>query len=159
LIYTEKKKKQSSDLLNIQRAFHDGYTTLSFMKGFLCFNSIDHYSKEYAQYYYILYQYYSVVQGGIASRLRKAISKYIPDFEDKTYGPSEPHLYSMLIRGARATYEIHEKEFQDLFFSKEFQDNEFISTFISITKCYIGELFRDDDSKKYTEFCKDIVMC
>ena len=44
----------------------------------------------------------------------KAISEYLPDFENETYGRSEPQLYSMIITAERRTYERNEKEFRDI---------------------------------------------
>jgi hypothetical protein len=55
-----------------------------------------------------------VVQGGVVSRIRKAISEYLPDFENETCGRSEPQLYSMIIKAERITYERNEKEFRDI---------------------------------------------
>ena len=90
-----------------------------------------------------------MVQGGVVSRIRKAISEYLPDFENETYGRSEPQLYSMIIKAERITYERNEKEFRDISSPKK---NELLS----ITKCYIGESFRCSDSKRFAELCNDV---
>jgi hypothetical protein len=90
-----------------------------------------------------------VVQGGVVSRIRKAISESLPDFENETYGQSEPQLYSMIIKAERITYERNEKEFRDISSPKK---NELLS----ITKCYIDESFRCSDSKRFAELCNDV---
>ncbi len=74
------------------------------MKGFLCVHSIEQYYKEDANFFTFYTNTIMWFNGGLQVEYER-LSQDIPDFENNTYGPSEPQLYSMLIKNARLTYE------------------------------------------------------
>jgi hypothetical protein len=93
IIFSIKKRDQRKNLLKILKEFHDGFTTISFMKGLLDrislgFENLDDQIDE-------LDNYYTMVKGGIAFQIRREITKSLK--EEEIYGTKEYVLYNILI--------------------------------------------------------------
>ena len=93
IIFSIKKRVQRKNLLKILKEFHDGFTTISFMKGLLDrislgFENLDDQIDE-------LDNYYTMVKGGIAFQIRREITKSLK--EEEIYGTKEYVLYNILI--------------------------------------------------------------
>jgi len=77
LLFTFMKQRMNSKLSNIQKIFHDGYTTINFMKSFMhipfFINQLD------GSQLIILNEYYRIIQGGIAQRIRRTIKENIEE--------------------------------------------------------------------------------
>ncbi len=136
--FTVMKQKMDSKLLNIQRAFHDGYTTINFMKSFVHkLVLIDQLNEDQV---YALSKYYTIIQGGIVKRIRRKIKENIgkKKTEKDFYGESEYELYSLLIERACSLYEDNKNK-EDLL--RIFEKNDPRGRLFSIyNNFYLNEL-------------------
>jgi hypothetical protein len=138
LRFTIHQRKTSSKFLNIQKAFHDGYTTVNFMKGFI-HNPfyIDQLNEDQL---YSLNQYYAIIQGGIVKRIRKKIEENVDKniSEKDIYGNSEKELYTGLINEAYLLYKNNDnKEDKVLGY---FKDPKPCDLFAIFNKYYVNDL-------------------
>ena len=117
------KRERNKKVLDILKEFHDGFTTISFMKGFLDKISLVFENLETKQID-VLDDYYTMVKGeGIAFQIRSKIEKSVKGGikfpirrlitksvkEAAAYGCIEGKLYSMLIYNASKIYEVQKK--------------------------------------------------
>ena len=100
LFSTYSKHMKTSAFLKILKAFHDGYTTTNFMRGFIHAPSVIEQLSENQLYF--LTNYYVMVRGGIAKKIRDTIEKNMSERE--IYGESERQLYTILIHNATKLY-------------------------------------------------------
>jgi hypothetical protein len=117
------KRERNKKVLEILNEFHDGFTTISFMKGFLDIIPLVFENLEKEQIA-VLNDYYTMVQGGIAFQIRSKIEKSVKGGgiafqirrvitesvkEAAAYGPIETELYNILIKNASKIYEVQKK--------------------------------------------------
>lgn len=102
IVFSSIKKNQEKKLLEILKEFHDGFTTISFMKGFLYRISLEFENLKEVQQVDVLINYYIRVQGGIALQIRNAIIRYLK--KEDIYGYKEQVLYTGLINTAYKLY-------------------------------------------------------
>jgi hypothetical protein len=106
IVFSIKKRDQHKNLLEILKEFHDGFTTISFMKGLLDRISLGFENFEEDQIDK-LDNYYTMVKGGIAFQIRREIKKSIQ--EEEIYGTKEYVLYNILIYKAYKLSQVQNK--------------------------------------------------
>jgi hypothetical protein len=122
LLFTFMKQRMNSKLLNIQKTFHDGYTTINFMKSFMhtpvLINQLD------SGQLITLNKYHRIIQGGIAQWIRRTIQENIgkSKTENDFYGKVENNLFSMLIENAHSLYDNNNYIREDLLYFFEKKD-------------------------------------
>jgi ribosomal protein S21 len=131
------KKRQKKKLLDILKEFHDGFTTISFMKAFLDRipprvknlekKQLEELEEKQKKYLKALENYYIMVRGGIVFRIRKKIVKSTTIKEEYVYGYNEGDLYKMLIYNASQRYKAQkeneeEKDLIETLFKAEKDD-------------------------------------
>jgi hypothetical protein len=125
-------KNKSSKYLNIQKAFHDGYTAINFMKGLI--NNPDFIEQLNIDQINDLNIYLDIVRGGIAFKIRKTITNNVDRYlsEEQVYGASEKALYTCLIKNSLNNYKnnVNIKE-KVIAFSKDYPKDLF-----DIYDCY-----------------------
>lgn len=117
------KRERNKKVLEILNEFHDGFTIISFMKGFLDKISLVFENLEKKQID-VLDDYYTMVKGGIAFQIRSKIEKSVKRGsiafqihhiitksvrEAAAYGCIETKLYGMLISNASKIYKVQKK--------------------------------------------------
>jgi hypothetical protein len=81
LFFTIQKQKKSSEYLRIQKVFHDGYTTINFMKGLI--HNLRYIDQLNENGLASLDTYFFIIRGGIVKRIRKKSTKILIYFYQK----------------------------------------------------------------------------
>ena len=136
--FTIQKQKKSSEYLRIQKVFHDGYTTINFMKGLM--HNLRYTDQLNENGLASLDTYFFIIRGGIVKRIRKKIHENTDRFlsEKQIYGDSEGELYTSLIKSASKLYKNNKDIEEDLL--KLFKNYTPYDLFSIFNKYYISEL-------------------
>ncbi len=107
------KRRKTSRFLTIQKVFHDGYTTINFMKALLrnpfYIDQLDRNGSK------TLDIYFHIIRGGIVSRIRNTICNAgDKDLSEQLYGDNEYELYSYLIKRSTELYKENKNIKEDL---------------------------------------------
>ena len=114
IIYSNiQKRRKTSRFLTIQKVFHDGFTTINFMKALLrnpfYINQLDKHGVE------TLDIYFHIIRGGIVKRIRNTICDIgDKDLSEQIYGNNEYDLYSYLIDRSTELYKENKYIKEDL---------------------------------------------